>query len=240
MGELNLSQSEHEALDAIDTGLLTRLIEQCLREVRPDALGVLSLGRCGLYISKTLQNFRQALLVYAEAKAPHKRAEMERRARLAGDNLRAAIQYMKHRAETEQNEAQLFKVDDMIVPPLRYSQPVFVRVSFQWRKAIDDQWQYGSITFSHTVHLQPDYSLPAPKRKPSAAAQEQERQDKLCLNWEHLKSLGLQSVQEYFRKGGDGVSIPSTFEARPDTYTRELNNYSAQFWPERGSQVPTV
>ncbi|MCI0151885.1 hypothetical protein KNO81_39240 [Paraburkholderia sediminicola] len=240
MGELNLSQSEHEALDAIDTDLLTRLIEQCLREVRPDALGGLSLRRCGLYISKTLQNFRQALKVYADAKAPHKRAEMEHRARLAGDDLRAAIQHMKHRAEKEQNEAQLFKVDDMIVPPLRYSQPVFVRVSFQWRKTIDDQWQYGSITFSHTVHLQPDYSLPAPKQKPSAAAQEQERQDKLCRNWEHLKSLGLQSVQEYLQKGGDGAFIQSTFEAKSDTYTCELNNYSAQFWLERGSQVPAA
>lgn len=203
--------------------------------MRPDALGVLSLGRCGLYISKTLQTFRQALLEYAEAKSPHKRAEIVRRARLAGDDLRAAIQHMKHRAEKEQNEAQFFKVDDIVVPPLRYSQPVFVRVTFQWRKAIDDQWQYSSITFSHTVDLQPDYSLPAPKRKSSTAAREQERQDKLCRDWEHLKSLGLQSVQEYFRKGGDGVSIPSTFEAKSDAYTRELNNYSAQFWPGRGS-----
>ncbi|RQU40852.1 hypothetical protein DF142_17235 [Burkholderia cenocepacia] len=238
MGELNLSQSEHEALKAIDTGVLARLLEQCLRDVRADALGVLPLGHCGLYISTKLRHFRQALLAHAEARSTQKRAEMESCARLAGDDLRAAILHMKYRAEAEREEALLFKVDDMITPPFHYSQPVRVRVRYEWRQTSDGQWQHGSITFSHIVDLEPNYALSAPKRKPSAAARDREKQDKLCRNWEQLKSLALQAVRDYFREGGDGASIPSAFDAKPDAYTRGLNNYSAQFWAKRESQPP--
>ena len=38
MGTINISPEEKDALKAIDGVMLSRLIEQCLREKRPDAL----------------------------------------------------------------------------------------------------------------------------------------------------------------------------------------------------------
>lgn len=85
------------------------------------------------------------------------------------------------------------------MPPHRFSERLTLRVSYRWRRAIEDDWTYGNITLSHDVDSRPDYTMPIPNRKPGAAKQEQDRQDKLYYEWEHLMRLALHSVREYFR-----------------------------------------
>lgn len=230
MGEINLPRYERDALKTIDTFVLDKLVEQCFSEERADALRSLRLEDCGTYVISELRGFEKALIEHRQAKAAKKRAETAHYARRAGSNLVFAVQQMKHRAETEEKEDFLFYVDDRIIQPYGCSNPVTVQVSYRWRTAIEDQWVYGSITFSHHVDLRPDYTIPLPSRKPSAAKQEQERKDKLYREWEHLKRLGLHSVKEYFKTGHDGAKIPKTFQAIIDPYSRGLNNHSAQFW----------
>ncbi|NHF68002.1 hypothetical protein [Xanthomonas hortorum] len=230
MGEINIPSDERDALKAIDNNVLNKLIEQCLHEERPTALRILRLESCGPYAAAQLRIYEKALAEHRKAKLAKKRAETEYRARCAGSNLAHAIQQMKHRVETEAKEGLLFYVDDQILPPYRFSEHVTVRVSYRWRRAIEDEWTYGSVTFSHEVDLRPDYTMPLPRRKLSAAKQEQERQDKLYREWEHLMKLGLYSLRDYFKGGGDGSKIPKSFQAKTDSYSRGLNNFSAKFW----------
>jgi hypothetical protein len=230
MGEINIPRDERDVLKAIDANVLNKLIEQCLHEERPSALRSLRLESCGPYVASRLWAYEKALAEYSKAKAAKKRAETKCRAHRAGSDLAHAIQQMKHRVETEANEGLLFYVDDQILPPHRFSENVTVRVSYRWRRAIEDEWVYGSVTFSHDVDLRPDYSMPLPIRKLSAAKQEQERQDKLYGEWEHLMKLGLYSIRDYFKGGGDGSEIPESFQAKIDSYSRGLNNFSAKFW----------
>ncbi|BEP54051.1 MULTISPECIES: hypothetical protein [unclassified Variovorax] len=235
MGEINIPRAEQEALRAVDTEALRKLIEQSLREERPYALRDLRLENCGLYVVSRLRQYETALAEHGKAKAEKKRAETGYRARRAGSDLLDAIQQMKDRVETEEKEGQYFYVDDLIMPPSRFSERVTVRVNYNWRRSVEDKWAYGSITFVHDVDSRPDYTLPQPSRKPSAAKQERDRQEKLYDEWNHLMKLGLHSVREYFREGGDGAAIPQTFQAKADSYTRGLNNFSARFWLARSS-----
>ncbi|MES6350847.1 hypothetical protein U6U03_12115, partial [Cutibacterium acnes] len=114
--------------------------------------------------------------------------------------------------------------------PYRFSKELSVRVGYRWRRTVEDEWTFASITFTHVHDPRPDYTLPIPKRKPSAAKQEQERQNSLYQTWEHLMRGALYSVRDYFRDGGDGDKIPDTFQATVDSHSRGLNNYSTQFW----------
>jgi len=59
---------------------------------------------------------------------------------------------------------------------------------------------------------------------------QQKRQDQLFSEWEHLKRLALQSVQQYLKDGGDGAAIPETFQVVTDQHNGVLNNFSARFW----------
>ncbi len=91
------------------------------------------------------------------------------------------------------------------------------------------------IIFSHVVDSQPDSTQPRPDRKPGAAKLEQDRQDNLYREWEHLMRLALCSLRDFFRDGGNGNAIPPTFQAKADPHSRRLNNYSARFWTEQSS-----
>ena len=137
---------------------------------------------------------------------------------------------MKRRMETEQKEGQLFYIEDQIIPPHHFSEHLRLRLSYRWRRTVDDEWKFGVITFVYDVNLRPDYTFPIPRRKPSAAKQEQDRQTKLYQAWENLMRVALCSVRDYFREGGDGRRIPEIFQAVVDPHTPGLNNYSAQFW----------
>jgi len=227
MSEINLPRGVRDALKSIDADVLDRLIAQCLREERSDALRILRLENCGEYVASRLREYERTLREHGQAKAAKKRSETSR----AGDELANAVRQMKHRIEREENEEAFFRVEDQIMPPSRLSERISVRVSYRWRRTIEDEWKSGSITFSHVVDSRPDYTKPQPTRKPSAAKVEQERQDRLYREWDYLRQLGLGSVKDYFRAGGDGAAIPETFHAKADSYTRGLNNFSADFWP---------
>ncbi|MBP2233388.1 hypothetical protein J2847_006726 [Azospirillum agricola] len=233
MGEINIPEDEQEALKAIDAKELDKLVERAVQEERLDGLYHLPLTSCGPYVAAQLHAFEQALAEHRRFKAPRKLAETGDRLRRAGRDLSDAVRGMKRRMETEEKEAQLFYVDDRIGPPFQLSKHLNVRVSYRWRRTVDDQWTYGSITFFHDVDLRPDYTLPTPKRKLSPAKQRREVESTLYQEWEHLMSLALYSVRDYFRQGGDGGKIPETFQAKPDSYTRGLNNHSADFWRQK-------
>lgn len=167
---------------------------------------------------------------HRQAKAPRKRAETENTLRRAGSDLSFAVEAMKRRMEEEQKEGQLFYIDDHVVHPYHFDKRLSVRVSYRWRRTVDDEWTFGSITLVHDVDLRPEYTIPTPKRKPSAPKQEQDRQTELCQIWEHLMRGAFYSVRDYFREGGDGEKIPQTFQATIDSHTGGLNNYSTRFW----------
>lgn len=239
MGEINIPRDQQDALKTIDAGELDRLIEQAIREERSGDLHRLSLTRCGPHVAGKLHHFEQALGKHRLAKSARKREETGDTLRRAGSDLSFSVDAMKRRMEAEQEEGQLFQIDDQIMPPYRFSKHMSVRVGYRWRRTIEDEWQWGSITFIHDVDLRPDYTRPAPKRKPSAAKQEQDLQNQLYQIWEHLMRGALYSVRDYFRDGGDRAEIPETFQVTVDSYTRGLNNYSTQFWRRQlGSPSP--
>lgn len=233
MGEINISRDQQNALKGIDAGELDKLIEQAIREERMGDLHRLPLTSCGSYIAAKLRYFEQALAKHRLAKAPRKRTETENTLRRAGSDLAFALAATRRRMEAEEKEGQLFYIDDQIMPPHHFSERLSVRVSYRWRRTVDDEWKFGSITFFHDVELRPDYALPVPKRKPSEAKQEQDRQTRLYETWEHLMRGALYSVRDYFRDGGDGDKIPETFQATVDSHSRGLNNYSTQFWRQQ-------
>jgi hypothetical protein len=233
MGEINIPRDQQVALTTIDVSELDRLIEQAIREGRSGDLHRLPLANCGSYVATQFHYFEQALTKHCQAKAPRKQAETGDAVRRAARDLSFAVGAMKRRMETEQKEGQLFSVDDHIMPPYRFSKQLSVRVSYRWRRTVDDEWTFGSITFVHDVDLRPDYTTPAPKRKPSATKQEQNQQNGLYQTWEHLMKGALYSVRGYFREGGDGDKIPETFQATVESYSRGLNNDSTQFWRQQ-------
>lgn len=233
MGEINIPRDQQTAITAIDARELDRLIDQAIREERSGELHRLPLAACGSHIGTKLHSFDRALAKHREAKAPRKRAETGDALRRAGHDLSFAVGAMKQRLETEQKDAQLFIVDDQIVPPYRFTTQMSVRVSYRWRRTIEDEWQWGSITFVHHHDPRPNYAVPVSTRKPSAAKQEQELQNRLYQAWEHLMRGALYSVRDYFRDGGDGAKIPETFQVTVDSYSRDLNNYSTQFWRQQ-------
>lgn len=230
MSEINIPRSEQDALRAVEHDVLNEVIDQCLREGRSSVLRPLLLENCGPYVASKVRAFEKALEMYGRAKAEKKRAETRRDALSAGSDLMHAVLQMKQRMATEEEEGQRFRVDDIIMPPHRFDERMSVRVSYQWRPSEADPWAYGDITFFYDVDMRPDYTLPLQKRKLSAARQAQERQEALYREWEHLKSLALHSVRDFFRRGGNAAGVPKVFQVKLDEYTRGLNNFSANFW----------
>ena len=226
MSEINTPRDVKNALKAIDIELLDQLIRQSLREERTYPLQTLQLYRCGSYVARELSNFENAVSAHGRAKSTKKREETGYSARKAGDNLSFAVSQMKSRVDVEEVDALLFGIDEQILWPLHFSERLTVRVCYHWRQSVEDDWSYSSITLLHNADLRPGYLSPHPARKLSAAKQEQNRQSELSHEWEHLKSLGLQSVQQYFREGRDGALIPDSYQ----TTTGRLNNFSADFW----------
>lgn len=233
MSLINMPRDERDAIDEINVDILRKLVEQCLRDERPDALQSLRLQSCGLYVASRLREFKDALSELRAAKSAKKRADTETDASRSARNLIDAVLQMKHRAEVEDTEEQRFYIEDHIPWPLRFSERMSVHVRYRWRKEIGDEWTHGSIIFTHKVDTQPEYRTPMPSRKPGPAKIEQDRQRKLSHEWEHLIRLCLESVKEYFREGGDGATIPQTYQAKVDPRTRELNNFSAEFWRQQ-------
>lgn len=232
MDEIYIPQDQRAALTAIDDSDLNGLIEQSIQEERSGNLHSIRLASCGPYVASRLQHFDRALAKHREAKATRKRAETESTLRHAGHDLIFSIQAMKQRMEIEQKEEQLFHVGGEI-PPYHFNKRLSARVSYRWRKTVDDKWTHGHITFTHDVDLTPDYRQQQPKRKPSAAKQQEEVQRQLSEAWEHLMMGALYSVRDYFREGRDGGNIPEIYKATVDPHSRRLNNHSTRFWSQQ-------
>lgn len=226
MGVINIPRGEQDALQEVDTDVLDELIKQCVAEECPNPLQSLRLESCGAYVASELRTFKKALITYGNAKTAKKRDETKCDALRAGDDLADAVCQMKHRLETEEKEGQLFFVDDQIIHPSFFSERLTLRVGYRWRRTVEDEWVYDSITFSHVADLRGELANSSISKKTTAAKREQ-KQRELSYQWQYLVSLGLQAVRDYFREGRDGTLIPVTFQVKAD---RGLNNYSANFW----------
>lgn len=233
MGEINLSRDKQDAIKSIDTRELDKLVEEAIRYEELGDLYSLPLERCGPYVSDKLRLFREALVDHRKAKAAKKREETRDALRRAARYLTYAVADMKCRLEEEETDRQFFYVDDQIIPPYRFSERLEVRVRYQWRRTLEEQWTHGSITFVHDVVSRPDYLSPKPTGKPSAAQRERDRQSQLWQTWDQLMKGALYSMRDYFRDGGDGSKIPEIFQATVDAHRGGLNNYSTRFWRQQ-------
>jgi hypothetical protein len=229
MGELNVPRSEAEALKAIDTKLLSSLMDQSVREEHANALRHLRLDNCGPYVGTHFRAFERALSAHAAAKSPKKRAETDYGVRKTRSDLEHAVQQMQARVTEEGVEGQRFVIDDYVMPPITFSEQLRVRVSYRWREDMAEEWKYRSTTFVHEFAPKPVYMTPGLLRKPSKARLEQDRQETLYRQWEHLKMLGLHAIRDHFRKGGTGDTIPEIIQAKTDPHTMNLNNFSVRF-----------
>ncbi|OIQ42811.1 MAG: hypothetical protein BM560_01110 [Roseobacter sp. MedPE-SWde] len=229
---INLTDREKVAISNIDDRELETLIDQALQTERSAGLHQLFPSDCGSYLTTELQKFERSLRELAVSKSAQKRDRKRSEALRAGRNLSFAVSQMKERVKTEAEDGQLFYVDDQIYCPHHFSKELRVNVSYRWRRTVEDPWAHGRIEFRHQHSPRPDYFLPRPKRKPSAAKQKKDLQDTLSREWEYLKDLALFSVRNFFRAGGDGSEIPASFQAVADQHTFGLNNFSTKFWDE--------
>lgn len=233
MGEINLTSREKEALAKLDHEVLRKSVDKAIDNESLNDLYSLGLSDCGAFVSSQYGAFQRAMANHKKSKVPKKWAETHDYLRRAGNNLTNALDQMHRRLKQEEEEGQLFRIDDDIYYPGYVGRHMNVTVRYQWRKTVDDDWNHGSITFDHIAEDRPDYAAPAPKRKQSTAKQREEQEEKLRREWEFLMRGALYSVQAYFREGRDGAAIPKTFRAKVDGYHRTLNNYSTNFWLER-------
>ncbi|HZG29219.1 MAG TPA: hypothetical protein VE079_12230 [Ensifer sp.] len=231
MGEINLEQREIEAIRDIDERELSKLIDEAIRTERIGDLYRLRLRDCGEYVANKLHYFEKALNAYRDAKSAKKREDTYRYAMRMGYDLSLALGQMKKRMETEEHQRLYWHVDDRVYWPHDFTNNLSVTVSYRWRKAVEDDWNTGRITFHHRVVPRPSYLQLQPMRKPSKAKQEENRQNELSSTWQHLMRNALYTLRDYFESGGDGNQIPETFTAIPD---REgyLNNFSLRFYAD--------
>lgn len=214
MSIINIPDDERDALKVIDIDRLCGVIEEYPCDEQPEALHIFRLNNCGPYVASHFRAYQKALSTYNTAKSA-KITDTKEALDCAGDRLISSIQQMKNRLETEEQEAQSFRIDDWFIPPLSFTRHLTVRIPYQWYKAISDSWESGCIAFVYDVHQEFD---------------KRDRQEMLYREWEYLRDSGLQSVRDYFRQGGDGSTIPNTFQVVVDRYTQRLNNISTQFW----------
>lgn len=227
-----LTEEEKRAISEVEQSTFDAEIDDALRKEVATQLARHQGCTRVPYLASKLNYFEKALQEYRASKSANKRERTYYDATKAGRNLSYALSSMKSRMETEEQELQLFRIDDNVMWPLRFSRIFNLTVSFQWRQSRDDEWDYGRITFHHEVKERRDYSAYKPKRKTSAAKQAQDLQDELSRAWEHFVQLALYSVRDFFREGGDGRDIPEMFQAVPDKYSMGLNNFSLKFWKD--------
>ncbi|CAM3103672.1 hypothetical protein [Pseudomonas plecoglossicida] len=231
---INLPSNQQAAISDVDEATLRAAVRKCLDEERIGPIHGLGLSDCGSYVGTKLHAFQQAVAEYSKAKAHAKRERTRQDALRAGSDLVHAVQQMKGRLETERQEGELFFIDDQIRPTFHLSKRLSVQVSFRWRASPSADWKHGHLTFVYDFSPQPSYTLPQPKRKPSAAQAARDLEGSLYREWERLKAQALFSMREFFREGGDGDAVPEVFAVRPSPYGGGLNNFSCNFWqPER-------
>ncbi len=146
-----LSDSEFRALKEVDIRALEERVREALIYRQASGLYSLHLDDCGLSVSSRLQRFRRDIDEYAKAKAAKKREETRSRAWKSGDELLYAVRKMVRRMEEEEKEWQLIRIDDMIRSPRTFDEHLEIPVHYQWRRAVEDSWNFGTIRFLHDV-----------------------------------------------------------------------------------------
>lgn len=227
---INLTDGEKAALSDIEESKISELLEHAIRMENAVALHQLPLSSCGPYVSSKLYRFEELLREFRAAKAPKNRERKLQDARKAAGDLSFALSSMKNRMKAEEHEGQLFHVDDHILWPHHFTKKLNVGVPYRWRRSVEDDWIHGSITFHYEYKERVDFTRPVPKRKPSTAQQARDLQDELSKAWEHFMMSALYSVRDFFKEGGDGSAIPSSFQAKVDERSGRLNNHSTVFW----------
>ncbi|KPZ22336.1 hypothetical protein [Pseudomonas coronafaciens] len=230
MTYINLPSNQRAAISDVDETALRAAVRVCLDEERIGPIHGFGLSGCGPYVSTKLHRFQQAIAEYSKAKVHAKRERTQQDALSAGSDLVHAVQEMKGRLETERQDGELFFIDDQIRPPFHLSKRLSVPVLFRWRVSPSADWKHGHLTFVYDFSPQPSYTLPLPRRKPSAAQAARDLEDTLYREWERLKAQALFSMREFFRDGGDGDAVPEVFAVRPSLYGGGLNNFSCNFW----------
>lgn len=230
MSQIYIPQAERDTIKSIDPVELRSRIDLCLQEAQFSVLRSLDLDYCGQYISSQVRNFEQDLKNYCMAKTDKKRTDLRTDALRSGMRLIQAVEQMQTRIAEEEKEEQLFYVDEHIHPPYQFNENLSVRVNFRWRSSSEESWNIGEINIIYKIDTKLNLNPHFPKRKLSTNQIQRHRQDELYKDWEHLKSLALYSVKEFFQNGGDGFDIPKTYHVKTDPYSRGLNNFSANFW----------
>lgn len=236
MGDLNFSKCEIDALNGIDARALDAAISQCLENRSILALSPFRLSSCGSYVARKAIEFDSALRAFAAAKAPKKRDSTGATAYRAGSSLSSALRVTQEALEKEVQDGERFRVSDDVIIPMSFRTDMSVRVCYQWRASPSDVWTHGSILFTHTVVRRMDYSYLSPKRRSSAAVEARKQQEELYTEWNQLKNLALWSVRDFFRSGGIAGDVPAVFPVVLDDHSRQLNNYSANFWRHRSAR----
>ncbi|ANF25491.1 MAG: hypothetical protein KKD27_15050 [Gammaproteobacteria bacterium] len=230
MSYINLPLDQQREIAAIDVRALEAAVGRCERDEQIAPIYALGLSGCGEFIASEYRAFERALAAHSKAKAHAKREQTRADVLRAGSNLVHAVEQMQEHVKTEQEQAQLFVVDDQIMVPSRFSSRLTVTVCYRWRPSSDAQWAYGRTVFAHDFTPLPDYTQTLSRRKPSAAKAANDLQEKLYREWEHLKMQALCAVRDFLRGGGDGADIPESFAVRASQYGGGLNNFSCRFW----------
>lgn len=131
MGDINLSQTEKDALTSIDPRQLDESIDRALDGGPLGELHRLRLHECGLYVANKLRDFEDAIREFRDAKSSRKVTETHDWTRRVGHGLSHAFEAMKQRMEEEEPEGELFRVDDHIFPPIRIRAEMDVTVPFR-------------------------------------------------------------------------------------------------------------
>ncbi|QTF57943.1 hypothetical protein [Stutzerimonas frequens] len=230
MSYINLPLDQRRKISAIDVRALEAAVDKCVRDEHVAPIYALDLSGCGEFIASEYRVFERAITAYGKAKAHAKRQHTRADVLRAGSNLLHAVEQMQERVRTEQEQAQLFVVDDQVLPPSRFSNRLTVTVRYRWRPSSDAQWAHGQTKFIHEYMPLSDYTQSIPIRKPSSVKVDRDLQEKLYSEWEHLKMQALCAVRDFLRDGGDGADIPESFAVRASQYGGHLNNFSCRFW----------
>lgn len=98
----------------------------------------------------------------------------------------------------------------------------------RWRRAGQDEWSDGYITFEHVHDPRPDYLRDGSRPKLSAARRQREEEDELHEVQDSLRNSSPFSLRDFFRDGSDGSKVPQTFKITADTHYQTLNNHSTK------------
>lgn len=226
---INITPNEKKALDSIDARELDALIDKAVNEERLGEISRLPLCQCGPYVANRLRQFDDALRASAIAKSAKNKEDKRRKAIIAGEKLSTAFYNMKDRMESEERNRELFFIDDIVRIPVNLRDDFNLCISYQFRRSIEDEWVFKSITFRHTVKTRTNFHGNRSHRKMSATERAREHQKILFDEWERLKRTALYTLRDYFEDGGDGHKIPYEFRVRTNPYDGSLNNQSANF-----------